>query len=123
NAESVRDWGYAEEFIKIVVQASEIEVNDLFVIGTGHQMSVIDFLKTIFKNLKIEVEIRTGKNNLIYIIDTNSNKVIAEEMGVNKIDVQRKFKADINEIKNFGLEPPKIKGESLINLLIDDAKK
>jgi GDPmannose 4,6-dehydratase len=123
NAESVRDWGYAKEFIEIIVKASEKQINDVIVIGTGHQMSVIDFLTSIFKNLKIDVEIKKNNNNLINIIDLNTNKIIAEEMGVNKIDVGRKFRADIDELINFELEVPKIKGENLINLLIHDSKK
>ena len=97
NAASVRDWGYAQEFIEIIVKASEKQINDVIVVGTGHQMSVIDFLSSIFKNLKIDVDIKRNNKNLINIIDLKTNKIIAEEMGVNKIDVGRKFRADISE--------------------------
>ena len=86
-------------------------------------MSVLDFLKHLFTELKIEFNITNSSNNLIEIVDVKTNEIIAQEMGVNNIDVKRKFKADINEIKNFGINPPKIKGAELIKLLISDTKK
>jgi GDP-D-mannose dehydratase len=123
NAYSVRDWGYAKEFIQIIINASDMKLNTASVIGTGHQMSVIDFLKFVFEKLKISYEIKKSTKNLIYIVDKTSNKIIAEEMGVNQVDVERKFKADINEIQKSGLSVPLIKGEKLINKLIYDSKK
>ena len=123
NAKSVRDWGYAKEFIELIINASDKKINGSSVIGTGHQMSVLDFLKHLFTVLGIEFNISVSSNNLINIGDVKSNKIIAQEMGVNTIDVERKFMADVNEIKSFGIDPPKIKGAELIKLLIDDSKK
>jgi GDPmannose 4,6-dehydratase len=123
NALSVRDWGYAKEFVELIVRSSQLEIDGLSVVGTGHQMSVLDFLKYVFVNLKIEVEFKTNHNNLMQIKDIASNKIIAEEMGVNKVDIGRKFKADTSEMVKLGLDKPKIYGKELIDILIHDIQK
>jgi len=86
-------------------------------------MSVLDFLKHLFTVLEIEVNINIYSNNLIKIVDVKTNKIIAQEMGVNVVDEKRKFMADVNEIKSLGIDQPKIKGAELIKLLVDDTKK
>ena len=103
--------------------ASNKKINGSSVIGTGHQMSVLDFLKHLFMILRIEVDINICSNKLINIVDIKTNKIIAQEMGVNVIDEKRKFMADVNEIKGLGIDQPKIKGLELIKLLVDDTKK
>ena len=124
NAKSVRDWGYAKEFMELIIIASDKKINGSSVIGTGHQMSVLDFLKYLFIVLGIEVNINIcSSNNFIKIVDVKTNEIIAQEMGVNVIDEKRKFMADVNEIKSLGIDQPKIKGAELIKLLIDDTKK
>ena len=123
NAKSVRDWGYAKEFIELIIIASNKKINGSSVIGTGHQMSVLGFLKHLFTVLGIEVNVNICSNNLIKIVDVKTNKIIAQEMGVNVIDEKRKFMADVNEIKSLGIDQPKIKGAELIKLLVDDTKK
>jgi len=124
NAKSVRDWGYAKEFMELIIIASDKKINGSSVIGTGHQMSVLDFLKHLFIVLGIEVNINIcSSNNFIKIVDVKTNEIIAQEMGVNVIDEKRKFMADVNEIKSLGIDQPKIKGAELIKLLIDDTKK
>ena len=123
NAKSVRDWGYAKEFMELIIIASDKKINGSSVIGTGHQMSVLDFLKHLFTVLGIEVNINICSNSLIKIVDVKTNEIIAQEMGVNVIDEKRKFMADVNEIKSLGIDQPKIKGAELIKLLIDDTKK
>ena len=109
--------------MELIIIASDKKINGSSVIGTGHQMSVLDFLKHLFTVLGIEVNINICSNNLIKIVVVKTNKIIAQEMGVNVIDEKRKFMADVNEIKNLGIDQPKIKGAELIKLLIDDTKK
>ena len=43
-------------------------------------------------------------------------------MGINKIDIKRQFKADTQELKQYDLEIPKIKGKNLVIQLIQDFK-
>ena len=59
---------------------------------------------------------------LIIIKDAKSSKIIAMEMGINKIDIKRRFKADTQELKQYDLEIPKIKGKNLVIQLIQDFK-
>lgn len=122
NALSVRDWGYAEEYIKIVVSASKKKINDKIVIGSGFQISVLNFIKIILENFKIDYKIYNSKDGLIIIKDKTLNKIIAMEMGINKIDIQRQFKADIQELKQYDLEIPTIKGKNLVIQLMQDFK-
>lgn len=122
NALSVRDWGYAKEYIKIVVSASEKRINDKIVIGSGVQISVLNFIKIILENFKIDYKIYNSKEGLIIIKDAKSSKIIAKEMGINKIDIKRQFKADTQELKQYDLEIPKIKGKNLVIQLIQDFK-
>jgi len=122
NAKSVRDWGYAKEYIKIVVDASKKRINDKIVIGSGVQITVLNFIKIILENFKIDYEIYNSKDGLIIIKDANSNKIIAMEMGINKIDIKRQFKADTQELMKYDLEIPTINGKNLIIQLIQDFK-
>ena len=90
------------------------------VIGSGISIKVIDFIEKTLKILKIKYSIES-KNKLKKIIC--KDKIIAQELSQDKIDLKRKFCFDgINKNKCFQL----IKflgGEELILKLIEDEKR
>jgi GDPmannose 4,6-dehydratase len=48
NLEPKRDWGFAPEYVEIMWQILQQDEADDFVVGTGHQHSVLEFVETAF---------------------------------------------------------------------------
>lgn len=55
NLDSLRDWGYAPEYVEGMWQILQCEQPDDFVLATGHQHSVREFVELAFKEVDIEV--------------------------------------------------------------------
>lgn len=92
------DWGYAKDYVKIAHKIMQHKKNDFFIIGSGKQTSIIDFVKKSFnyvgldykKYLKIDKKLfRKGKTSsllgdiskakkiLNYKVETNINELIS----------------------------------------------
>lgn len=56
NLSSLRDWGYAKDYVECMWLILQHDVPDDFVIATGTQYSVRDFCAYAFRNVGIELE-------------------------------------------------------------------
>ena len=75
NLNSLRDWGYAKDYVECMWLMLQQDKPDDFVIATGEQHSVREFTELAFKNNGITIEWHgTGIEEVG--IDTKTNKVI-----------------------------------------------
>lgn len=96
------DWGYAKEYMEVAWKIMQASKPDNYIIGTGIETSVEDFVKKTFKYLNLDYKkyLRTSKKferpskNLSLIADYSKAK------------------------KKFGFEP-KIKVDDLIKIMVD----
>jgi GDPmannose 4,6-dehydratase len=58
NLGSLRDWGYAKDYVECMWRILQHDVPDDFVIATGEQHTVREFATLAFKNAGIEIEWR-----------------------------------------------------------------
>ena len=61
NLDALRDWGHAKDFVEAQWLMLQQKKPDDFVIATGKQYSVRDFIKEVSKNLDMQIEWR-GQN-------------------------------------------------------------
>lgn len=77
NLNSLRDWGYAKDYVECMYLILQHEKPDDFVIATGEQHSVRDFCKLAFKYAGIELRFE-GEGVNEKGIDVNSGKELIE---------------------------------------------
>ena len=56
NLDALRDWGHAKDFVEVQWLMLQQKKPQDFVIATGKQYSVRDFVKLVLKNLDMKVE-------------------------------------------------------------------
>ena len=83
NTNVYRDWGWANEYVKIIYRINSNNKNDDYVIGTGKYRSLLEFIKIVFNEKKIPHNmIKNSKKferpNEIKKIAANSNKLVKE---------------------------------------------
>ena len=77
NIYSERDWGSAEDFIKIIYKSLTLKKPTDFIFCTGIKRSVKYFIDSVAKNLKIDL-LWIRKKNKIMAIDQSTKHIIIE---------------------------------------------
>lgn len=77
NLSSLRDWGYAKDYVECMWLILQQEKPDDFVIATGEQHSVREFCQLAFREVGIELEF-TGEGVEEKGIDKATGKVLVE---------------------------------------------
>jgi GDPmannose 4,6-dehydratase len=116
NIYSKRDWGHAEDFVEAQWMILQQKNPDDYVIATGVQYSVKDFINLVAKKLNLEIKWK-GKGLKEVCINKNNNKVI--------ISIDKKYfrPSETNSLVGNFKKAHKILGWSPkkdINALIDD---
>jgi len=75
NLDAKRDWGYAKEYCEIIWKMLQLKKPDDFVICTGINYSVREFVEKVGKELKFDIVWR-GKKNKEVGIDKKTNNII-----------------------------------------------
>lgn len=75
NLNSLRDWGYAKDYVECMWLMLQQDKPDDFVIATGEQHSVREFVELAFKNNGITIEWH-GSGIEEVGIDTKTNKIV-----------------------------------------------
>ena len=75
NLDAKRDWGYAKEYCEIMWKILQLKKPDDFVICTGINYSVREFVEKVGKELKFDIVWR-GKKNKEVGIDKKTNNII-----------------------------------------------
>lgn len=77
NLSSLRDWGYAKDYVECMWRILQHDTPEDFVIATGEQHSVRDFCYYAFKAAGIELEFQGEEMNEVGI-DKKTGKVVIE---------------------------------------------
>lgn len=101
NLSSLRDWGYAKDYVECMWLILQNEKPEDFVIATGEQHSVREFCYLAFKNVGIELEF-VGEGEEEKGIDKATGKVLVE--------VSRDFYRPTDVVNLWG-DPSKAKAE------------
>ena len=118
NLNSKRDWGHAEDYVVAMWKMLQQKKPDDFVIATGKQYSVKDFINTAAKELDIKIK-WTGKGSNEKGIDSKTNKVI--------IEIDKKYfrptevdalKGNYNKAKKILKWSPKINFKELVKEMV-----
>ncbi|PQQ37779.1 GDP-mannose 4,6-dehydratase [Photorhabdus luminescens] len=92
NMNALRDWGHAKDYIRMQWMMLQQEQADDFVIATGKQISVREFVCMSAREVGIELEFSgKGVNEIATVISVNTEKAPAVKVGDVIIQVSPKF--------------------------------
>lgn len=119
NLNSLRDWGYAKDYVECMWLMLQQETPDDYVIATGIQHSVRKFCELAFKEAEIEI-IWEGENENEKGICKSTGKVIVE------IDSNYYRPAEVETLlgspnkakQNLGWNPNKTSFEELVKIMV-----
>lgn len=118
NLSSLRDWGYAKDFIECMWLILQADIPDDYVIATGIQHIVRDFTTLAFKNVGINLKWE-GEGIKEKGIDIKTNKVLIEVSNnfYRPTDVINLF-GNSNKAKvKLGWNPQKTSFEKLVEIM------
>ena len=120
NLSSLRDWGYAQDYVECMWLILQHDKPEDFVIATGVQHSVRDFCYLAFKHVGIELEFK-GEGENEKGIDKKTGKVIIE---VSKdfyrpTDVVNLWGDPTKAKAKLGWDPGKTSFEKLVKIMVD----
>ncbi len=121
NLGSLRDWGYAKDYVECMWLILQQDKPEDFVIATGVQHSVRDFCRYAFKHVGIELEFQ-GEGENEKGIDKATGKVLIE---VSKdfyrpTDVVNLWGDPTKAKAKLGWNPNKTSFEELVKLMVDN---
>jgi len=123
NLNSLRDWGYAGDYVEAMWKIMQYKKPDDFVIATNKTHSVRKFIELAFKRVGISI-IWKGKGVKEIGFDKKSKKI---RVKVDKIYFRPNeveyLKGDYTKIKKLIGWKPKMKFEQLVNTMVDDDLK
>ena len=119
NLSSLRDWGYAKDYVECMWLILQQEKPEDFVIATGVQHSVREFCYLAFKHAGIELEFRGEEENEVGI-DKATGRVIVE---VSKdfyrpTDVVNLWGDPTKAKAKLGWNPAKTSFEELVRIMV-----
>ncbi len=120
NLSSLRDWGYAKDYVECMWLILQQEKPEDFVIATGVQHSVREFCYLAFKHVGIELEF-VGEGEDEKGIDKATGRVLVE---VSKdfyrpTDVVNLWGDPSKAKKELGWNPSKTSFEKLVKIMVD----
>ena len=125
NLDSLRDWGYAKDYIECMWLILQNDIPKDFVIATGEQHTVREFCKLAFSYAGIELEF-TGEGIDEKGIDKESGRVIVEVSAefYRPTDVADLLGDPSKAKRELGWNPTKTSFEELVRLMVEhDMKK
>ncbi len=120
NLSSLRDWGYARDYVECMWLILQHERPEDFVIATGVQHSVRDFCLCAFRRAGIELEFR-GEGLEEKGIDKATGRVLVEVSPdfYRPTDVVNLWGDPSKARRELGWNPAKTSFEELVNLMVD----
>ena len=115
NLSSLRDWGYAKDYVECMWLILQNKTPEDFVIATGVQHSVREFTYTAFKEAGIELKFEgedINEKGICVAVDTEKNPQLASLNLVGKIlvEVSEDFYRPTDVVNLWG-DPSKAKAE------------
>ena len=121
NLSSMRDWGYAKDYVECMWLILQQPKPDDYVIATGEQHSVREFCELAFRRAGIELEF-TGKGADEKGIDKRTGRVVVEVSPdfYRPTDVVNLLGDPSKAKRELGWDPAKKTSfEELVNLMVD----
>lgn len=120
NLSSLRDWGYAKDYVECMWLILQHNKPEDFVIATGVQHSVRDFCYLAFKHVGIELEF-VGEGADERGIDKATGKVLIEVSSdfYRPTDVVNLWGDPTKAVKELGWNPAKTSFEELVKIMVD----
>ena len=120
NLSSLRDWGYAKDYVECMWLMLQNDKPEDFVIATGEQHSVREFCYYAFKHAGIELEF-TGEGTDEKGIDKATGKVLVEVSPdfYRPTDVVNLWGDPSKARKELGWNPQKTTFEQLVKIMVD----
>ena len=120
NLSSLRDWGYAKDYVECMWLILQQPKAEDFVIATGEQHSVRDFCYYAFKRVGIELEFK-GEGLEEKGIDKATGKVLIEVSPdfYRPTDVVNLWGDPTKAKAKLGWNPSKTSFEELVNIMVD----
>lgn len=119
NLSSLRDWGYAKDYVECMWLILQNKIPEDFVIATGEQHSVREFCQLAFRYAGIELEFR-GEGLEEKGIDKATGRVIVEvsEDFYRPTDVVNLWGDSTKARKELGWNPMKTSFEELVHIMV-----
>ncbi|MBQ7645393.1 MAG: GDP-mannose 4,6-dehydratase, partial [Spirochaetales bacterium] len=120
NLSSLRDWGYAKDYVECMWLILQNDKPEDFVIATGVQHSVREFCYHAFKHVGIELEFQ-GEGTEEKGIDKATGKVLVEvkKEFYRPTDVVNLWGDPTKAKARLGWNPTKTSFEELIKIMVD----
>ena len=120
NLSSLRDWGYAKDYVECMWLILQHDKPEDFVIATGVQHSVRDFCYLAFKHVGIELEF-VGEGEDEKGIDKTTGKVLIEVSPdfYRPTDVVNLWGDPSKAVKELGWNPAKTSFEELVRIMVE----
>ena len=120
NLSSLRDWGYAKDYVECMWLILQNDTPEDFVIATGEQHSVREFCYLAFKHVGIELEF-VGEGIDEKGIDKATGKVLVEVSPdfFRPTDVVNLWGDPTKARKKLGWNPTKTTFEQLVKIMVD----
>ena len=125
NLSSLRDWGYARDYVECMWLILQNDKPEDFVIATGEQHSVREFCQLAFHDVGIELEF-VGEGMNEKGIDKATGKTVIEVSPdfYRPTDVVNLWGAPSKAKRELGRNPTKTTFEQLVKIMVDhDMKK
>ncbi|WP_259431417.1 GDP-mannose 4,6-dehydratase, partial [Phocaeicola plebeius] len=120
NLDSLRDWGYAKDYVECMWLILQHETPEDFVIATGVQHSVREFCYLAFKYAGIELEFKgEGINEKGYDKATGKCQVEVSEDFYRPTDVVNLWGDPTKAKAKLGWNPSKTTFEELVKIMVD----
>lgn len=120
NLSSLRDWGYAKDYVECMWMILQQPEPDDYVIATGEQHSVREFCQLAFRRVGIELRFE-GEGENEKGIDVKTGKALVEVSPdfYRPTDVVNLWGDPSKARKELGWNPQKTSFSQLVNLMVD----
>lgn len=124
NLSSLRDWGYAKDYVECMWLILQQDEPDDFVIATGEQHSVREFAELAFRYVGIELEWQ-GEGEKERGIDKKTGRVLVEVSPefYRPTDVVNLLGDPTKARTRLGWNPTKTKFEELVKIMVEHDRK
>lgn len=120
NLDSMRDWGYAKDYVECMWMILQHETPEDFVIATGEQHTVRDFTEKAFKVNGINIRWEgTGVDEKGYDVDTGKMLVCVNPAWFRPTDVDNLWGDPTKAKTVLGWNPQKTSYEELIRIMAE----
>ncbi len=101
NLDALRDWGHAKDYVRMQWLMLQQDQADDFVIATGHQISVRDFVVMAAKEIGVEIEFSgSGPEEVgrVSTVDSSRAPQVREDQTIVKIDSRYYRPAEVDTL-------------------------